>query len=1071
MQNLMHSSGFSTKEHRLCHAAPAHEGGPVLEGLRRANRAITEFIQDKITGILDPQSISAQRMSDERQWVDAFRRKEVFTGPQRAVSSLKDPYGPAEWLQTQNPDQRRVEFVKFAQAMVPPEAVRNLAAKPGMARIVAILQATPETFLAPGSLTDPEVKLLQDIVGRLIGIDVSGAGIDKDVAEAAFAQLYPNDPAKIGHLYADYEQAITTLRDKDLRPTQSELSNPDYLIQHLPESVFKGWLRNTDPNEVRRRLADLSLLAVEHEKKKELVELKAKHQLKEIDRSVADEAEKELAKASDHLANLDPSQKAILGTLAVISVVRILKSKSKWPKRFLYGLAGYYTYLTLIEGDPHAFGTMLNQAQTGAKTVKNFVKSGLEKTGIKGKEETSLDRLQTMLKFLDEKAFIDMQKQDTTAVGFAALAQANISYIASSFHYSANPLEPFGGILIAAPSDPLYKQMDKIIVDNHMDRQQVHQFLYKNNPAVGQGLSVFFYLMGAKDPRHVEMAKKIEKARRDNGPYASYDSIRNTALRQAYQQIVVTGINAADKPPYAGKRFVDIADLLMEHFREEKLPPIDTSERIDNVRTLPTKTEEYKLYALRKAPIEADMDKERSKSIDRLEADCKQFLLNCRDKHKFINDKALTELTKKFDVILKSGKPLRDIAQDVEKLKYALMVVAYYKDALPLGEREMPLVFAGAEDERGFVAWLGEVANFFNRNILTLSSHFHYVEDMESVEAFLKSDRLITLGAPRSLNKEGLPLLVSECNRYSELFRQMKFHDKGSPSTHILNNDISTAETSADKLKAQFTKPRGPFNNEGDARQALITVLSQGNRDHFNERIKRMEKYFAQRCANAVVLGLLTNHQAKGDHKLELEPDRRIITPTEELNIADEWKAMFEEIAGELHNPSDGFWNRMEFVEQLQTIRLPIDVNDTKKKQKEALDHAVSLGRLYVQINPALRVGVALAAGAGMAGIAAPPTFDTAPMRAQVTETAQKFIERWDTALQIAQNRNQANPQPNPLVTDVDVKREFKKEPGFSDLESLLATMDLMGIDMVPPPGGGAPVSLRVQVEAIVQFH
>jgi hypothetical protein len=216
-----------------------------------------------------------------------------------------------------------------------------------------------------------------------------------------------------------------------------------------------------------------------------------------------------------------------------------------------------------------------------------------------------------------------------------------------------------------------------------------------------------------------------------------------------------------------------------------------------------------------------------------------------------------------------------------------------------------------------------------------VSSHFGQIRSLANIEAILRER---TAAGVRSLNDQGFQVLQKNVARYQNLFAALRSQD-------VLNPSLIQAIG----------------GNEADARRLLTQLNAVPN---VSERIDRMEQYFAQRCANSLVLAMLVTHRADGRHTLDRQPEQRFITPKEEANLSTEFDQLFREIVGTVEpshtaggparHGTEGMWEAIDINYEMEMTNL-IDTADAQmptfqeiidKASKESLNDSTALARV-----------------------------------------------------------------------------------------------------------------------------
>lgn len=1093
------STGFSLeRESRLCRQLlpkenPLETIGRKLDG---ADEALGKFYSNAAEHLLNPKKETEVAMSDYREWSQAFMTPRMFEGKpppnqkEAAVThSLPDhAFRPTDFLFSRKLAERKVHFFRFLHETIP----QNVRETNALLKTIPCLKDKDfEQYLlthredgvvaefdgmAAGSL-----RTLQEAQAIIYGAGLYGKKKGDDafeIAKQSFDKIYPVT-GEIGHLFQDYVDAVSMLKKKKPEPTDLDLRDPTYFIAKLPTGRLRGLLMVLPNDQAAARLKFMAEKYAQQERDQKLEHIQSRSDMQQIDKQTRLTMERSGRSLMDNYARMEPWQQYVVAGLFVYAMYKMWNSKGKllWviPYKWIPpALIGTYLYMRLVKGNDNALNDMMRTGQKYTDKAVNGVFNNPLSQRIFGKpqEDIDLQRLGKMHMFFNKLAF---RKIYPSSVAFTTLAEMKLKYLSSQLKPSKDGT---GWEFNEDKNSQFDKQITIICKARGYDEAKARQFIYGKNKdgsvnlehrkQVSGAVASFFFVLGSRKPKNRLLAGKIEQERRSKATATnitpSYESITTPGLQTAYKDIVNDGILMGGGD-FANYNLGDLIGELMKIDDQAKERKIDDAQPYEkNGLDFAHRANEKNLYAHSKTGFADTLDKERDAlkkapgALIKKEYD--EFVNNCVKHHKLLDVEGGIELTRRLDLILSKDEDIAVILRAVEQLKYAMLVAAYGRGNLPITKGDiitMRISNDPSKPAEGVLAWarnfLDNATNYVNRKVLTVSGKFYTIKDLSSVEIMVKQG-IIPVNGVSTLDNRGLPLLTDAVKRYKDKFKAMK--------------GVSGRKTAAKKMKKVFhTVPVNPGTRAFEIKKATVekddvtAVLAgaDGKGTDHDARIDKMEEYFAQKFANLVLIAALTKHRSNGEHELTLEPDDRLVTPTEERNLVEhELPAIFAAITGDEfapENPAAGFYGRVitaDLLKQVEDVKSAADLKarDVTKPAEavQSLEDAALLCRafLYLQsgdVKPNFKVD------------------DIDTMRDQVESIAHSFSNAW--------------------FTNLKPFRESNLQPleAYRNMEVLLRVMKIMRVGekepkpkivgQPSPPAAKPKTNLIEQIEQIVK--
>ncbi len=945
MQTYSFSSGNPPeRERRLCRQQQPAPGGKDFEqALKAAGEVVESFTQwvlERFRDIIGTNEETRRRLRDEQRWIEAFSDPKIFitdrADPNYVAQNNRGvqghPFGPRELLLSLTPQDRHVEYMRFLREMIPP-SVRDVFEQfdaPGFAgnrnldEYVKAAGAGGEPVEVPSFQRD----ILQYVPKILIGEDIRPSApeypnvmIAQEIARATLRHIYLLRDARTGavtqapRLYNDYREAVRALG----LPTGVERVDPTLLINRLGPSRLKAALRlglfnRTDLEALDKRLR-------EEEAGRAAQAQKTREGWEKVDKSVRRDIERRNRTFMDNWDDMGGGERLLAIGIAVAALTGFF---GKFAKNLARGtaltLAGVYFYRRLVMGDDAPLDAMSRGISHVVDLGINPIRRGMERAGLAAPAHEA-QHLNVMLKALDEQGI----EPERVAVGYAGLAEVRLQILAPTVNVHTNADGTFGGTLDLKPGGNLEHELRGIARRRNYDAVLLLKAIRDNQGQIAGGIlhSIFYQLAAHERP---DAADALDKRRRqERAP--GFNRGASMGVRDGYLALVQRGKELATTV-YGDKTFIEIIRMFSQPERRQARG-MDNAERIEN--PLAHRPAEREMYEGLRSPTQARIDAAFKRTVEAFPG-----IINSEEFRKLLVSAAggpaaaaglvaaiaagpnalltaaptfmprlaqnpsaaltfllLAEGAESLKQLQDSGVVTPDAAQllmrfvlaragvgrltealtGLQQAKYALLLAANKSDRLPLGHADVQNLIAVMNQST--VANIAENVLSWVNQYLGVSSNFGRILSLANVETILRER---TFAGVRSLNDQGFQVLQKNVARYRALFTTLRSRDVNNPA-------LVTAVGS----------------NEAEARRLLTQLNALPD---FNEQVDRTEQYFAQRCANSLVLAMLVMHRSDGRHTIDRNPDQRFITPTEEANLVREFDLLFREIVGTVVEPS-----------------------------------------------------------------------------------------------------------------------------------------------------------------------
>ena len=915
-------TGYSPLEHesRLCFDGNRERLGGIGGS---AKRFIDEMVHTfgELTGSNEAQNEQVKaNIRSENNWARAFDSEGIFESP-RVELDTTIAYGPLEILQDMEPNERRVEFIRFMRGLVPTD-LRDEYIDLGFGepafRDYEKLNITLDMYMdivregQPIEFLPGEQERLLLIQKMILGEDIRDGRekIPVDAENIAFITLkqrYWNKKDGLQTSIKDYEKAIAYIRDENEeahgKPIDSSLlENVSFLIKRLPPSKFRGALqhgviKNTDLSdrlgkELRRKEEE------RHEKTHE-----ARMEWNDLNKRKVQKEMREKGKTfRENWNDMGGKEKLFAVALAVYFTHKMLKSNSKIARNFPLLIGGVYLYRRMVMGDPEP----LNNMGTGFQNITTRawfpIRKALEKMKILV-PDSEANALPIMVEFLGKQQNTELLK---AASPFAALSQVKLSSIADSVK-----ITPTAVTFDVKPGDPLDTEIGVYAKREGISKAKILEQITENKEQVTEAMGYVMFLIGLGTNKHGGAAQALKNAG-ING-YKDIKAIKDPDKRKKllnlYIPILQAGKEKASSPSYGTNSFVDV----IQDFQEIK----SVQAKQDNADIIPDpfkesnrKSELNFIEQTRSTPISLTSRQEVTKSEGLLDLEITESISNMVQLG-LVTPDAEKILIDKFNIIREDKKiPLRDILLNIERLKYSILVSSLYAKKLPINADEIDKMTDGADSAS---VW-SSILSTLNRSI-GVSSHFGKIDSLENIKTIL-AERTLKSDV-RSIDSSGFKALTDRIDRYQAFFHRLR-------TTHTLNPSLlaEVQEELGDKEKSEAF---------------LEQIFGMPNKE---KRIGAMEQYLAQRMANEIALAMLTQHRVNAEnYTLEREHKKRLISPKEEKNLLIKFDKVFEFLADRNGYRSkerglfaEGSWEMLDILDSnidIEKVDKTIDLDGT----------------------------------------------------------------------------------------------------------------------------------------------
>ena len=882
---------------------------------RRKAGELQSRIGDSIENFASPDAARERQLIDNRGQIEAFAQPGMLTRTDRV--------GIAGGLHTDRllgmtPERRLQEFQIFVERNIPTTVrqseVHATLFSPVLGEADLEAYKTDEQHNRIATL----LRALRTLAGEKLPAeeDPDAFQLAKDIIKET--QNTSNAPGRIYNIYAGWLDGNPTIG-------QTDATDPEFLLKPgsgIPEEL-RGALQNLiNPLEQRNWLGEMFDLYGRMNTDKRLQRAQQTVDYLHLTKSVQER--KLMNETNDFMTNFrnaDPRLQLVMMGVGGYLVWKALKAKNPLGRWAVYGLFGYYAYDRFVNGNENALGDMSN----GLKKVVQFsggkMNEALRSMGLPSFKRHG-DKLNAMGDFLEGQRL----PVGPAMTGMATLSSVKLGTIANAF----TPFEEggaLGGSLLidkgdTAETEPsgnlLYKELKKTMESMRLksdEKEATFQHLEENNLDTGKAIAHVFYLIAASETHNIRTADDIGKELLSTG---SYDAL-SPDLKVRYQRMVVEGRQIAINR-YPNKSLMEIVESLNARGKSEKERKEDNATLLDDPR-VPARKNEFALLEDLPGNPDAHIKEEILKDDGFLDKDIEEFLRNA-EKSELLTSEASAEIKRKFYIVRRSGSPLTEILQAIEKIKYAILVASTKKEQ-PLSRDD--IVQMTGPDELSVTNILNQVGGYLSR-FVALPHGFHTVASLADIRSMLSESWFGSAPlASQGTNFEGLKTRVATFEKEMQNLRNVE----------------TLAKQTADKLPSTV-------QNDFGGKDKLIEVLKPIiNQSAFATRMDHAEAHLSQRMALALTRNMRLTATPDGFGRR----DELGITPREELNLLKEFDVLFRDVIGGTTN-GNGMWRNLEDTDM--NLRFTLDDLDqdshyTEEPQRlEMVAYARDLALLYL---------------------------------------------------------------------------------------------------------------------------
>ncbi|MBI1812698.1 hypothetical protein HYR82_02870 [Candidatus Peregrinibacteria bacterium] len=919
--------GLAGRERRLCRNLSQPPGRP-LESIQRGTNRVREGLQDLTMSDAERtqryRNDLIHRANDYRAAGDDFFRDTPLakdnTVRRPLPDILKQPY-----------EDRVSDYIRTSRQIIP-EPVRfnpNHADLFGPEYQVSDRdydKYVSDLRRAGGSIDfHPEQKRTFDETHALLfgenvstikpGEDDPDHARSRSLAQESVEAKFLRSPDGMKNLTDEYLAAARYVTKKfndagKPPPSEEDLRNPTFLLQHLPEGYLKGailaaqYAAPGDPRVDQRMLKKLYGARSAAETQFAMAHREAKQQWLGVDKKFKESIKQQSRTFMDNYRSLPPAAQWGLAGFAAYQMIWGKGWMGKFMRTSGFALGGTWAYMRLVKGDEKAIDHIAEFIRKGVDlTVDKGIELGRKAKLVAPKEDR--DYLTIMAKFLRDRECKDVVE---LSQGFATLATTKIGTIAAFFSPSRDGQT--GKLVLDqhGKESPLALEIEGQIKKNQAGSMQD---LIKHEHKIGAGVAELFAIIGAQRSENNRFIGAYADARRDTLPFQLFRNIRTQTTPGEFAQLTARGMEIA-MTDYRDKSLVDIIRELMEpQLGRER----DRAQHMEDISTLESRRAEFALYRKSK---EAPTGGSLADLVAFVKDDYAEFARNM-ELMEIVDDTGLRYLVDGlFHTIMESRKPdgtpenLSSKLLAIEQLKYALVVAAFKKDQLPLTGSDVTNILKVQAESFSLGNFLTTVSSWINRNVTAITGNFGAVENLDSLEGFFASFR--PFKDVSTINQHDFRLLKQE-------IANLKFHFKNE-----LENPDYMAGQALGRLDAAAIARLG-----GDTAAKKFLVELYKNAD-YQRMIKESQKGLALKLAQEIVLAMITTHTKTGIHLRDADLAKRRFTPIEELNVIAMARQHYAQLVA-----SGGALGMFAHVDAAQAVFAgfkPEDVNEEEEAAK-----------------------------------------------------------------------------------------------------------------------------------------
>ncbi|PIR53575.1 hypothetical protein COU76_00355, partial [Candidatus Peregrinibacteria bacterium CG10_big_fil_rev_8_21_14_0_10_49_10] len=961
MHTYRASAGSSPlgRETRLCHVHPQGQSSQesnfdtLGHHMKQGAASFMEGIYSRFRDVIEKDKQTDANMRSEQMWIQAFEDPSLLDEPTVTLDQRKT-LRPKDLLRSLSPGERKRELVRFMRSMVP-GAIRDEYAF--SFKDDAFRQKVFDTFTLhnarldmymdrarsgePIEIDDPDRQTMLFVQKLLIGEDVEnerGTRTEerdialtnaRNIATATLLERYFGSAESLGIAVADYEEAmqcIGTDVPTDITTNATAFANALSAVRkpksegigRFTGALKLGVLKTTD-------LKDRLLPHINARQEEENERIRQSRKERDVfKKGVETEKEKQLQSFMENWDNLGGKEKFVAIAIGVYAAYRMFTSESKFWQSIPYVLAGTYFYKKLVRGEDDAFGSMGDTAQEFFGTVSEKFSEGLKMVGLSTKQDR--DSLSVMQQWLTQE-----QIRDPVASTFAALSEVSFGQISKSL-----TIDPRGGAAFDLKAGRTKIEIQIIAGKRGYNTKEIFKLIEKRNGYVGDALTHVMYMLGREG--NLNTARTLEAYTKTN--HITDHTTLPKRYRNMYFKIVSAGQDRAEGD-LAQKSFMDVIQGLQkkqpEAAPEATLDDADVlSGDFDTPLDVPTRElEKAFLTEAENTQLGLTSRTEVTQDDGLLDVEVQESLFNMEETGLITTD-AQTMLLGTFEILRRDEHiPLRDMLMAIERLKYGILVRSLKSNKLPLSAAEIGTL-EGAQD----VGTFDSILSFTDRLTRGTSGKFGAIENLRNIEALLQPNFMSRLF--------GRDVQAADANTLSELRESIGVYQRFFASLREKGNINPDLVSEIEAV----------LGNEG---RAFFEQLFYQPEQTGNTRIANMERYFAQRVANSLVLAMLTSHRANGVHSLSTIGETRRITPNEGINLENEWKELFRIIVnadGAIGVRVPAMWEMVDVLDQeIDFDALPTQIATEKEEArreetyKDDLDKSVQIARAWFLLN------------------------------------------------------------------------------------------------------------------------
>ena len=912
-----HTNNFGQsvyKEARLCfgrRAAP-YDGADSNWGTfgKRMSENASELassVYDQVKRVLNIEGRSAENLQSEAEWIRVFEQDDIFVVAQKPISSLRNvEIGPREYLKTLSVEERRQLFARFMRTLVPNNVFeeyfgnRKKIGNPGSSlfeimRDVQQLLIGRRITVPKGKAFKRREKIAIDIAKKSVVEHYTQVVATKDPEKDLTEYLNVDENRRAGlPMFSDYEKLV---HQHQLNDRERIEPNVFLSLSSDEPNMFLAGIRTgiITRNHLEQFLAPcLRTKEVRTSRERTQVQEEVGEATSRLRR---EQIRMETSNIVQNYHSMSGGAKVLLWGALGYATWKMLKSENKYIKTLPFLPVGYYFYQRLVKGDPNA----LNNMGVGLKGVidrlGHLKDKGLEVMGFEtDQEDPVLMYMQEASTYAEEN---DLSQISTTLV--SAISEVKLSTIVENMKDGRVNLDR--GSTLYTEFTRTFDGDDRYILKLAKDpvrNKLLYYYLEDLMLKLGglQRPDLFDSAEGVMDEYGVTYVP------RDLGRIT--DPTTRTRFEQDYELLVNLGKNKAARTKTSLGE--SLGDFIGKPERER--PNIDNAQRVEEPLRLPHRQAELAMYndiSNYEKYESGETSREKLLEDKGLIHNHITESINNLIQMELVQDGAARAYLEQVFISAIEGLgddsnddlPLRDIVLRIEKLEYALLIYCLNNDNVPM---DVDALRALADDP-GTDGLFDRFMSAVNREVYYVSSRAHTVENLDNVQSIL-TEQWFTQSVV-SMNNRGFDDLMERIETYQSVFNTLKNKGPLNPS-FIVKYDFDSPEDFDQYAKARMQLP---------ARA---------------DRIRGMERYFAQLLANEVLLAMLTTHVRTGIHDFDQYAPMRQITPHEEQNIMDAGDRLLEKITG--INPNspeartndrsegeDAFWEMLELIDPAKT--------------------------------------------------------------------------------------------------------------------------------------------------------